>query len=356
VKAVASIDQVAAGQHITLNIAEEQRVLIKDVPIKLTTMAHQDAGVGGKDHRELQAQHTTADTEELLAAHRELWSHALGYVKSMALKCALDLGIPDTIQRYGGGATVGELAAASNLPASSLPFLRRLMRTLTAMRIFAVHRDDDPSDDPAAAAVVSYQLTATSRLLVNGGSYFSIRPNISAIVHQGAVSPMFSMSEWMKQHHHHAPDMTLHEMVHGEPVWESFRANPAIRAWFYDAMDADTRLVMHVCLASALPSSTASLRSSTSAAAMAQPRLPSPGPSHTSSVPSWTSLTLSLRLPRALDCATSPAICSTTSHRLTVFCSRYYSIFLIYFTIQTNLYQVYMPFNFSQNNLHSVIY
>lgn len=244
-KVVASIDQVvAAGQHITLNIAEEQRVLIKDVPIKLTTMAHQDAGVGGKDHRELQAQHTTADTAELLAAHRELWSHALGYVKSMALKCALDLGIPDTIQRYGGGATVGELAAASNLPASSLPFLRRLMRTLTAMRIFAVHSDDDPSDDP----VVSYQLTATSRLLVNGGSYFSIRPNISAIVHQGAVSPMFSMSEWMKQHHHHAPDMTLHEMVHGEPVWESFRANPAIRAWFYDAMDADARLVMHVVL------------------------------------------------------------------------------------------------------------
>nr|ACN25732.1 unknown [Zea mays] len=320
-------------------------------------MAHQDAGVGGKDHRELQAQHTT-DTEELLAAHRELWSHALGYVKSMALKCALDLGIPDTIQRYGGGATVGELAAASNLPASSLPFLRRLMRTLTAMRIFAVHRDDDPSDDPAddAAAVVSYQLTATSRLLVNGGSYFSIRPNISALVHQGAVSPMFSMSEWMKQHHHHAPDMTLHEMVHGEPCGSLSEPTPRSEPGSTTPWTPMPASSCTSCSASALPSSTASLRSSTSAAAMAQPRLPSPGPSHTSSVPSWTSLTLSLRLPRALDCASSPAICSTTSHRLTVFCSRYYSIFLIYFTIQTNLYQVYMPFSFSQNNLYSVIY
>ncbi|CAL4901971.1 unnamed protein product [Urochloa decumbens] len=176
---------------------------------------HHSAG----DPHELQARHTS-EADELLEAHHELWSHALGYIKSMALKCALDLHIPDTIQRCGGAATLREILAASDVPASSLPYLRRLMRTLTTLRVFMLSHgpsNDDPAaaaDDDAAAVSVSYP-----------------------------VSPMFSMGDWMKQHH--APTVSLHEMVHGKGLWESVQGSDAYRAGFYDSMDADTRLVMH---------------------------------------------------------------------------------------------------------------
>jgi 2,4,7-trihydroxy-1,4-benzoxazin-3-one-glucoside 7-O-methyltransferase len=210
----------------------------------LQIMAHQECA--GDPYDELKARHT-ANTEELREAHHELWGHA-GYVKSMALKCALDLRIPGTIQRCGGAATLGEIVAASDLPASSLPYLRRLMRTLTAMRIFAISHDPDnnPGDDDV---VVSYQLTPTSRLLLSGGddaSYFTLLSTIYPVVQQGLVSPMFSMSDWMK--HHHAPAMSLYEMEHGKGVWECVQGNAAYRASFYDSMDAHTRLVMHVVL------------------------------------------------------------------------------------------------------------
>jgi hypothetical protein len=42
-------------------------------------MAQQE---GARDPHELQAWHTT-EAEELLEAHHKLWSHALGYVKSI---------------------------------------------------------------------------------------------------------------------------------------------------------------------------------------------------------------------------------------------------------------------------------
>ncbi|CAO2037654.1 unnamed protein product [Urochloa humidicola] len=203
---------------------------------------HQSAG----DPLELQARHSS-EADELLEAHHELYSHALGYIKSMALKCALDLHIPDTIQSCGGAATLREILAGSDIPVSSLPYLRRLMRTLTTLRIFKLSHDpsNDHADDDDAAAV-SYQLTPISRLLLSGGdaaSYFSQLPTVYPFVQQGLVSPMFSMGDWMKQHHE--PAMSLHEMVNGKGLWESVQGNAAYRARFYDSMDADTRLVMH---------------------------------------------------------------------------------------------------------------
>ncbi|AQK49778.1 O-methyltransferase ZRP4 [Zea mays] len=175
-----------------------------------------------------QAQHGTDDTEELLAAHRQLWCHALGYVKSMALKCALDLRIPDTIDRCGGSATLGELLAASEIPASNHDYLRRVMRTLTAMRIFAVSHDDPAKADDAAA--ISYQLTPASRLLVSSSSSSvdaaaagagaskentttpSILPNIAHLVRPNTISLLFSMGEWMKDES--AASVSLYETEH----------------------------------------------------------------------------------------------------------------------------------------------
>ncbi|WVZ50726.1 hypothetical protein U9M48_001953 [Paspalum notatum var. saurae] len=106
-------------------------------------------------HHEMHA----SEPGELLQAYFQLWSHSLGYVKTMALKFALDLRIPDTIHRCGGAATIDDLLAASDLPPSSLPYLRRLMRAFTALRIFALRRDDQ---NPAPM-MPEQQLTSSPR-------------------------------------------------------------------------------------------------------------------------------------------------------------------------------------------------
>lgn len=220
--------------------------------------AHDDQGAAAGDHR--QEMHGSDDAEELLRARQQLWSHSLGYVKTVALKCALDLRIPDTIHRRGGAATLDDLLAGSDLPPSSLPYLRRLMRALTALRVFALRQDPAPApgaadDAIAAPAAARYHLTATSRLLLGGGaSYFSQLPVIRPLVQTPLVAPMLGMSNWMmtttkRPDDHDAACASLFEMASGgKSLWESVRADAGFRAGFFDSMDADSRLVMHAVL------------------------------------------------------------------------------------------------------------
>ncbi|EEC71495.1 hypothetical protein OsI_03767 [Oryza sativa Indica Group] len=74
--------------------------------------------------------------DELLRAQAELWNHIFAYTKSMSLRCAVELGIPDAVHRRGGAVTVPELVAELALPRSREPFLRRLMRLLAHGGLF----------------------------------------------------------------------------------------------------------------------------------------------------------------------------------------------------------------------------
>jgi hypothetical protein len=51
----------------------------------------------------------------LLDAQLELWHNTFAYIKSMALKSALDLGIADAIHHHGGAATLTQIVATAKL-------------------------------------------------------------------------------------------------------------------------------------------------------------------------------------------------------------------------------------------------
>jgi len=88
---------------------------------------------------------STNNNQALLDAQLELWHTTFAYMKSMALKSALDLGIADAIHSHGGNATLAQIGsrATPTLHPSKIPCLRRLMRVLTATGIFsAAHHDD----------------------------------------------------------------------------------------------------------------------------------------------------------------------------------------------------------------------
>lgn len=136
-------------------------------------------------------------TDELLQGH-----HALGFIKSAALLCAMELGIPDAIVRCGGAGTLDDLVTATKLPPANLPFLHHLMRALTVSGIFAVPLSSSfrrkGETTVAAASIPVYEFTAASRLLLTSAEGFSLFPSIKSIIKPEHVSAILGMHDRMK--------------------------------------------------------------------------------------------------------------------------------------------------------------
>lgn len=105
------------------------------------------------------------DRAELLQAQAELWCHTFCYLKSIALRCAVELGMPNAIHRNGGSASLPELLGTLPLAANKRSCLPRLMRFLVSFGIF---KEDISREGTTTTTTSVYQLTPVSRLLVDG--------------------------------------------------------------------------------------------------------------------------------------------------------------------------------------------
>ncbi|CAM0885494.1 unnamed protein product [Alopecurus aequalis] len=169
-------------------------------------------------------------SDELLEAQVELYHHCFAYVKSLALKAASDLRIPDAIHRRGSaGATLSELAADTGIHPTKLTNLRRLMRVLTTSGVFSVCRSGDAT---------YYKLTRVSSLLVSG----RLSLVVDAFVSHISVAALSGMLEWFTDDG--AAAKSLFEVAHGRTVWEMAASDAAAGAFFQSAMDADSRFTM----------------------------------------------------------------------------------------------------------------
>jgi hypothetical protein len=181
----------------------------------------------------------TKHSKELLQAQLELWHHAFGYVKSMALAVALDPGIADAIHRHGGAATLSQILADAQVSPCKLHGLRRLMRALTVAGTFATATSSGDGGDEAV-----YELTPASRLLVSdaaagdddgeGSAPASLSPVLSLVLNPFRVSPLgMGIGAWFWQGDQ--PDMAPFAVAHGKNMWEMAACNPAFNALINDA-------------------------------------------------------------------------------------------------------------------------
>ncbi|PQP92960.1 hypothetical protein Pyn_33736 [Prunus yedoensis var. nudiflora] len=76
-------------------------------------------------------------SHELLQAQAHIWNHIFSFINSMSLKCAVQLGIPDVIQKHGQPMTLSELVSALPISPSKADFIPRLMRILVHSGFFA---------------------------------------------------------------------------------------------------------------------------------------------------------------------------------------------------------------------------
>ncbi|KMS98145.1 hypothetical protein BVRB_4g095320 [Beta vulgaris subsp. vulgaris] len=154
--------------------------------------------------------------EGLVNAQTHVWNHMFYYLNSHALKCAIELGIPDAIQKHGKPMTVDELAISLSLHQNKANSLNRLMCLLCHSNFFSTLTL--PSGEEA------YNLTINSQLLLKD------HPLTLAPLALLTLDPIFFESSYETPFH----------IAHGTSIWEYAACVPKFNKLFNDAMVSDT--------------------------------------------------------------------------------------------------------------------
>lgn len=182
----------------------------------------------------VQIENEVMSTVDFLQAQIELYNLCFAYVKSVALRAAIDLQIPDAIHRRGGSATLSDIAAETRIHGTKVSHLRRLMRALAISGVFSAEGRDGDDD-------VVYKLTQVSRLLVAG----ALSPIVPVLVDPLGATALFSIGEWFTDEG--ASALTLFEVAHGCTRSE-MTAKKGTGGLFNAGMVADSRIVMEILL------------------------------------------------------------------------------------------------------------
>ncbi|KAL6641776.1 hypothetical protein ACP70R_019957 [Stipagrostis hirtigluma subsp. patula] len=180
---------------------------------------------------------TTTTSSELLQAQAELCCHTFGYLKSMALHCAIKLGIPNAINSCGGSASLSELHVVLPVAPSKRPCLSRLMRFLAASGIF---REATPAEGEAG---VHYHLTPVSRLLVDDGDHPCLSPFTVSSVAPFHFMASLRLAEWLEVDDDGAAAETPFMMAHGADYWGVVGRDAEFAAVFNEGLSSDSRFV-----------------------------------------------------------------------------------------------------------------
>ncbi|KAB5512720.1 hypothetical protein DKX38_029748 [Salix brachista] len=173
---------------------------------------------------------------ELLQAQTRVWNHALEFINSMALKCAVELEIPDAIQSHGKPITLSELASSLPIHPSKGEYLYRLMRILVHSGIFSLKKvGDDPQQE-------GYSLTPTSRFLLKGNP-LSVRPLLLFWLDPVPMEALQCLSTWFQNE-----DLTAFNTAHGKCAWELTGKNARLNNVFNEAMASDGALTSGVVM------------------------------------------------------------------------------------------------------------
>uniref|UniRef100_A0ACD5XD79 Uncharacterized protein n=1 Tax=Avena sativa TaxID=4498 RepID=A0ACD5XD79_AVESA len=173
--------------------------------------------------------------QALLDGQLNLLDNTFGYIKSMALKAALDLRIADAFDHHGGAATLTQIADRVTLHRSKISSLRRLMRVLIVSGVFGVQSAEGSSE-------LLYVLTPTSSLLVGPRNLVSITTM--------SLSPYFVASylELGTWFHQELPDPCIFKLAHGEPLWKLAEHDASFDALINDGMVSDTSFIMDIAI------------------------------------------------------------------------------------------------------------
>ncbi|KAL5763782.1 hypothetical protein ACOSP7_016142 [Xanthoceras sorbifolium] len=152
----------------------------------------------------------------------------------MAIKCAIQLGIPDLINNHGQRITLSKLVTALNIIPNKAEALQRLMRILVHCGFFARQKANEDEQEE------EYLLTPASKLLLEDKPLKAI-PIMHLALGPIISAPFHFVSTWFQN-----DDPTMFETAHGKTFWDFACHEPRFKNVFQEAMTSDSQLISSV--------------------------------------------------------------------------------------------------------------
>ncbi|XP_047945690.1 8-hydroxyquercetin 8-O-methyltransferase-like [Salvia hispanica] len=188
-----------------------------------------------RNKSKIKSRKMASSSQDLLDAQAHVWDHILSYINSMALRCAVELRIPDAIHKHGKPITLSRLAEALCINTAKTNGLYRLMRILVHSKFFdrVIISEQEEREE-------AYSLTRASRLLIRDEP-LSLVPFALLGTHPVFIEPFHHMSEWLCDE---CPSafFTKNGMDH----WEFAAKDEKWNQGFNEAMAADARFTSSI--------------------------------------------------------------------------------------------------------------
>eukprot|EP00257_Ricinus_communis_P004500 XP_002517833.2 trans-resveratrol di-O-methyltransferase [Ricinus communis] len=169
--------------------------------------------------------------DELIKAQTHIWNETFHFIKSMSLKCAVQLGIPDIINSHGQPMTLSELVLALQVRPTKTHHLYRLMRVLVRSGFFNLQNASDNYSQEG------YILTPASRLLLQNSS-FDTRPFISLVLDPIITEPYNSLTSFLRN-----DDLTPFVTAFKDTLWGCAGNEARINHLVNDCMASDSSVI-----------------------------------------------------------------------------------------------------------------
>jgi len=163
------------------------------------------------------------DSKKILEAEACVFELGVAYTTSIAVRCAIQLGIPDVISSHGTPPTLPQLLSQLSIPPEKSPQFYRLMRLLVHNNVFTLEKND--------GGETGYGLTFISEALTNK-SQGSFSENALLMTNAYVVTPCLSMADWFRN----SPSPTPFEAMHGMNLYEYLGMHPDLNATYNATM------------------------------------------------------------------------------------------------------------------------
>ncbi|KAF8007925.1 hypothetical protein BT93_K1812 [Corymbia citriodora subsp. variegata] len=174
--------------------------------------------------------------DETLRPQVVLCKHIYASMDLMALKCAVELRIPDIIHSEGPEpVTLARIAARIPSPSPEAAYLARVMRFLVHRKVFSAHRDGGET---------LYGLAPVSRLLLQEAGHRSLAPVVRLMGHPTMMSPWHKLGDCIKD-----GASIPFQKDHGYSFWELASRKPEFNRMFHDAQACTNEFMMEAIVA-----------------------------------------------------------------------------------------------------------
>ncbi|CAI9290793.1 unnamed protein product [Lactuca saligna] len=173
---------------------------------------------------------------DALIGKAQIARYLFGTFDAMAIRCCIELGIPDIINNHNRPTTLSEIATGINSSSVNLDGLGRLMKFLVHRKMF----DEIPQKDDGEGETV-YSLNHYSNWLVSHTNV-TMAPLVMFFTDPFMLSPLRNLSRSIKE------GDSAFKITHGDDIFDFSLINSEFNKMFNEAMACTTKFTLDVII------------------------------------------------------------------------------------------------------------